>query len=246
MESGHPSALSSVLITGWITAAIEGKGKIIPAAVHFYSLPAPPAPPPRQRAFQIMPHTRLIDPPLHWSTFFSSKYSGSSIRSEVSAAAGGGGERQQSVESIILPASLITQPCHSLPCTPVICETCNESSFSRQKKLEGWEIVDELVLTPQWHIPMKGGSAGKRSNVTPCHFYVTFSHTLSHPVLCPDPDNWAGLGHPQILGVIFLWNSICSEVRRQDLSKYILLLCITDRVQVKLNVAFPEALSKVH
>ena len=42
-----------------------------------------------------------------------------------------------------------------------------------------------------------------------------------------------------MLGVTFLWNSIPREVRRQDLSKYILWLCITDKVQVQLNAMLP-------
>ena len=81
---GHPSASSSVqdlLITGWITAGIEGKGKIIPAAVHFYSLSAFSPTPVRglsklcHRADWLIQHCRRQS----WSTFCSN----SSIRREV-------------------------------------------------------------------------------------------------------------------------------------------------------------------
>ena len=43
---------------------IEGKGKIIPGAVRVYPLPALSPTHIQERAFQIMPQDRLIDPPV--------------------------------------------------------------------------------------------------------------------------------------------------------------------------------------
>ena len=43
---------------------IEGKGKIIPGAVRVYPLPALSPTHLQERAFQIMPQDRLIDPPV--------------------------------------------------------------------------------------------------------------------------------------------------------------------------------------